>query len=220
MLDICIRSHFQTMKTLIGILLLSMCANAVAQTTDIAFSNKFVAISGGRSTHGTGDMVGVSQRVTYGQYFRKKLFWFSTIGADIHDGKYLSTTIQDGTVLDHSFRYTSGAIQITGGAGWSFLRTSKSELGIKVSGVLRYQSSSYFDELAIIYDPKNIGPYPATFILNTSPQRTYAVGVGPEAFYQQTIFKSIFVGLSAGFQVDTNGDVLTNISLSVGKKIR
>lgn len=209
------------MKTLIGILLLSTCLEAVAQTTDTALSSKFVGISGGRSTHGTGDMVGVSQRVTYGQYFRKKLFWFSAIGADIHDGENLITTTQeDGTVLDHSFRYTSGAIQITGGAGWSFLRTRKSELGVKVSGILRYQSSSYFDELAIIYDPKNIGPYPATFILNTSPQRTYAIGTGPEAFYQQVIFKSIFAGLSAGFQVDTNGDVLTNISLSIGKKIR
>lgn len=198
-----------------------MCLDAIAQNTDTALSSKFVSISGGRSTHGTGDMAGVSQRITYGQYFRKKLFWFSAIGADIHDGKFLSTTTQeDGSVLDHSFRYTSGAIQITGGAGWSFLRTRKSDLGVKVSGVLRYQSSSYFDQLAIIFDPQKIGPYPATFILNTSPQRTYAVGVGPEAFYQQTIFKSIFAGLSAGFQVDTNGDVLTNISLSIGKRIK
>lgn len=209
------------MRTLFGILLLSICFGAAAQTTSPTRTNKFISLSGGRSTHGTGDMVGVAQRVMYGQYFRKNLFWFSALGADIHDGKYLITsTKEDGSVMDHSFRYTSGAIQITGGAGWSFLRTGKSELGVRVSGVLRYQSSSYFDQLAILIDTKNIGPYPATFIFNNSPQRTYAVGAGPEAFYQQTIFRSIFAGLSAGFQADTNGDVLTNISLSIGKRIR
>lgn len=209
------------MKTLIGILLCSICVEATAQTANPTFSNKFISLSAGRSTHGTGDMTGVSQRVTYGQYFRKKLFWFSAVGADIHDGKVLITTTQDeGTVLDHSYRYTSGAIQITGGAGWSILRTSKSELGARVSGILRYQSSSYFDQLAVTYDPQKIGPYPATIILHTSPQRTCAVGVGPEALYQQNIFQSVFAGLSAGFQVDTNGDVLTNISLSIGKRIK
>lgn len=209
------------MKTLFGILLLSMCFEAVAQTTNTGLSNKFVAVSAGRSTHGTGDMVGVSQRVLYGQYFRKKLFWFSAIGADVHDGKVLSTTTQEnGTTLDHSFRYTSGALQLAGGAGWSLLRNNKSELGLRVSGIFRYQSSSYFDEISIVFDPAKLGPYPATFIVNTSPQRSYSAGVGPEAFYQQTIFKSIFAGLSAGFQVDTNGDVLTNISLSIGKRIR
>ncbi|MDR6806836.1 hypothetical protein J2Y45_004028 [Dyadobacter sp. BE34] len=209
------------MKTFISILICSVCIEAAAQTANPALNSKFISLTGGRSTHGTGDMIGVSQRVTYGQYFRKKLFWFSAVGADIHDGKVLSmTTRDDGTVLDHSYRYTSGAIQITGGVGWSILRTTKSELGVKVSGILRYQSSSYFDYLAITYDPQKIGPYPATFILHTSPQRTYAVGVGPEMFYQQSIFKSIFAGLSTGFQVDTNGDVLTNISLSIGKRIK
>ncbi len=209
------------MRTFTALFLFMMGFDAAAQTSDAPFSRKFISLSGGRSTHGTGDMIGVSQRVTYGQYFRKRLFWFSAIGADIHDGKELSITTQpDGSTLDHSFRYTSGAIQLTGGVGWSFLSTNKSEFGVKVGGVLRYQSSSYFDQLAVIFDPQKIGPYPATFILNTSPQRTYSVGIGPEAFYQRTIFRSIFGGLSAGFQVDSNGDVLTNISLSVGKRIK
>lgn len=209
------------MRTFITLSIFLICFDAAAQITDTPLSHKFISLSGGRSTHGTGDMIGVSQRVTYGQYLRRRLFWFSVIGADIHDGKELSITTQpDGSTLDHSFRYTSGAIQLTGGVGWSFLRTNKSELGVKVGGVLRYQSSSYFDQLAVVFDPQKIGPYPATFILNTSPQRTYSVGVGPEAFYQQTIFRAIFGGLSAGFQVDSNGDVLTNISFSVGKRIK
>jgi hypothetical protein len=211
----------KSMRILLGMLVIGMSFDAAAQTSAAESSSRFISLSGGRSTHGTGDMKGVSQKVTYGKFFRKKLYWFSAIGADIHDGEYfISTTQPDGRVLDHSFRYTSGAIQITGGAGWCFVKTNRTEAGINVGGFLRYQSSSYFDQLSIVFDPQRIGPYPATFILNTSPQRTYSVGAGPEAFYRQTIFKSIFAGLSAGFQVDTNGDVLTNISISVGKRLK
>lgn len=209
------------MRILSTLFILLTCGSAFAQTGRSEFYNSFISLSGGRSTHGTGDMKGVSQKIAYGKYFKKRLLWFSSVGADIHDGKFEVTRIgENGETTDHSFRYTSGAFQLTGGVGFSFLRNSRSDLGIKIGGILRYQSSSFYDNLSILFDPERIGPYPATFIFNTSPQRTYSAGVGPEAFYQQTIFRSIFAGLSAGFQVDTNGDVLTNMALSIGKRIK
>jgi hypothetical protein len=206
------------MRKFIGLMIMTICFEAAAQTNE-ATNNKFISLTGGRSTHGTGDMKGVTQKVIFGKYFKKKLFWFSSIGADIHDGKYLITSTQpDGKFSDNSFRYTSGAIQVAGGVGFSVLRSKKSELGVKIGGLLRYQSSSYFDQLLIIADPQR--PSPAIYIFNTSPQRTYAIGVGPELFFHQSIAGSIYGGLSTGFQIDTNGDVLTNISLSIGKQLK
>jgi hypothetical protein len=209
------------MKTfIIGLLVLSYY-NVWGQN-EITGYNKFVSLTGGMSTHGTGDMKGIAQKISFNKYFKKRLLWSISVGASIHDGSNPSTTTQpDGTVLDHSFRYTSGAIQISGGAGYSLIRAKKSELGLKIDGILRYQSSSYFDNLLIVFDPERTGiPYPATYIINTTPQRTYSVGVAPEIFYNHSVSRSIFAGISAGLQADTNGDILTNISLSIGKRFK
>lgn len=202
-------------------LLIILCLSQTlhAQTDPNQFT-KYASITAGRSTHGTGDMKGISQKITYGKYFRKKLVWSISVGASIHDGSLRSSTTQsDGTVLDHSFRYTAGGIQTSVGLGYSFIKTKRNELGLKIDGILRYQSSSYFDQLFIVFDPQTTGiPYPATYIINTSPQKTYAIGVSPELFYNHSIGKSLFLGATANFQADTNGDVITNLAISVGKR--
>ncbi len=207
------------MKTITTLVLLFFFFSASAQTNQ-KFDQSFVNLTAGRSTHGTGDMKGISQKITYGKYFRKKLLWSVSVGASIHDGSLRSSTTQsDGTVLDHSFRYTAGGIQTSVGLGYSFIKTKRNELGLKVDGILRYQSSSYFDQLFIVFDPQTTGiPYPATYIINTSPQKTYAIGVSPELFYNHSIGKSLFLGATANFQADTNGDVITNLSISIGKR--
>ncbi|GGM88015.1 hypothetical protein GCM10010967_20780 [Dyadobacter beijingensis] len=205
----------------LAIILLVCTHAAFAQEHQYAAPSKYLSLSVGPSKHGTGDMRGIMQRVTYTQYFKKRLFWYASVGADLHDGEYqVIVTQPSGEVTDHSFRYTAGAMQLTGGAGFSALRSKNTELGVRLAAVLRYQSSSLYDYLNIIYDPKEIGPYPAMFIANVNPQRTFAAGICPELFFNQRIFKSFTAGISGGFQLDTNGDVLTSFALSVGKYLR
>lgn len=172
------------------------------------------------SKHGSGDMKGISENILFGKYFRKKLSWSVGLGASLHDGSFGITSIQeDGRKLDHSYRYTTGGLQISGGVAYSFIRAKRNELGFRASGIFRYQSSSYFDQLLVVFDPNSTGlPYPAVYIFNTSPQRTYSVGIAPELFYNHSFAKTFFLGASAGFQADTNGDVITNLSLSIGKR--
>lgn len=204
---------------LLSIIMLAQTAFGQSKMSDLPKS--FATLGVGKSFHGSGDMRGVSQRIMYGQYFNTRLFWFAAVGADLHDGEYgMTVTEMDGRVKDRSLRYTTGAMQAMGGAGISFLRTRKTELGIRIGALLRYQSSSQPDGLNIVYDPERFGPYPAMFFDNVSRQRTFAVGAAPEVFFQQTIFKSFTAGISAGIQFDTNGDVLRSLSLSIGKRFR
>ena len=179
----------------------------------------YAGLTGGLSNHGTGDMLGVSENITVGKYFRKKLSWSVGLGASIHDGVYsITSTHTDGSVLNHSYRYVAGGFQASGGLGYSFIRGKKSEFGIRASGILRYQSSSYYDRLIVTFDQNSELPYPATYIFNSTPQRTYSIGIAPDLLYNHAITKSLFIGLSAGFQADTNSDIITHLSLSIGKR--
>ncbi|GLU51023.1 hypothetical protein [Dyadobacter frigoris] len=207
------------MKVLSPLIILFLSHTLNAQTNQSQL-NKYASITGGFSKHGSGDMRGISENITFGKYFHKKLSWTTALGATIHDGSYRITSIQaDGNVMDHSYRYTAGGLQISGGIAYSFMRGKRNEFGIRASAILRYQSSSYFDKLIIIFDPKTTSlPYPATYIFNSTPQKTYAVGGSPELFYNHSLGKSFFLGTTANFQADTNGDVITNLSLSVGKR--
>jgi len=208
------------MKLLIYVFFLVFSYSLHAQTDQTQYKY-FASITAGRNTHGSGDMRGISENISFGKYFRKKLAWCVGLGASLNDGFYGIYSIQaNRKKLDHSYRYTAGAVQISGGMAYNFLRKKKNEAGVRLSGVLRYQSSSYFDQLLISHDPASNLPYPALYIFNSSPQRTFAVGFAPELFYNHSISKSLFLGLSAGFQADTNGDVLTNLSLSIGKRFK
>lgn len=179
----------------------------------------YAGLTGGLSNHGTGDMLGVSENISVGKYFREKLSWSAGLGASLHDGVYpISSTQTDGTVLDHSYRYVTGGFQASGGVGYSLIRGKRSEFGVRASGILRYQSSSYYDRLMVIFAQNSTVPYPATYIFNSTPQRTYSIGIAPELFYNHAITKTLFVGLSTGFQADTNSDIITHFSISIGKR--
>jgi len=188
--------------------------------TDQSNYKYYAGLTGGLSKHGTGDMLGVSENIIVGKYFRKKLSWSVGLGGSLHDGVYPITSTQtDGTILDHSYRYVTGGFQASGGVGYSFIRRKRSEFGVRASGILRYQSSSYYDRLFVVNNQTVTElPYPATYIFNSTPQRTYSIGIAPDFFYNHAITKSLFIGLSAGFQADTNSDVITHLSLSIGKR--
>ncbi|MGN6438899.1 MAG: hypothetical protein ACTHMM_20315 [Agriterribacter sp.] len=171
----------------------------------------------GASKHGTGDMNGFLLNTEYRTFFRKKLFHSHGISATIHDGSLpIFYTNANGSLVDGSYRYTTAGIQLTSKLGIAFYRYNRNEFGGQAGVLLRYQTSSYFDEINILYPAATGLPTPVVTIANKSKQRTVAVGGIGQIFYHYSFTKKIFAGIVAGLQTDTNGDTLTQLAISCG----
>jgi hypothetical protein len=173
----------------------------------------------GMSRHGTGDMRGLFLNSEYKKYFLKKLSISFGISATIHDGvSPLFFTDSNGNCTDASYRYSSGGLQLTGKFGLNLYRSKWSELGLQIGGLLRYQTSSYYDELIVLFPALPGFPMPVTIIINNSPQRTFSIGCIGQLFYNYSLTEKLFIGILTGLQLDTNGDTITQLGLSCGFK--
>lgn len=85
--------------------------------------------------------------------------------------------------------------------------------------LLRYQSSSYFDEINVLYPAATGLPTPVIAIINNSPQKTFSLGGIGQLYYNYTIKNNVFVGLSAAMQIDTNGDLINRLAVSFGLRL-
>ena len=61
-------------------------------------------------------------------------------------------------------------------------------------------------------------PIPVIYFENETPARTLAVGGTIRIGYNYTNKRSILFGILGDFQMDTNGDVLSLIAFTVGKR--
>jgi hypothetical protein len=90
-------------------------------------------------------------------------------------------------------------------------------LGTKIGGFIRYQSSSYYDELIVYYPAAGTGlDTPVNVFINRSPQRTIAIGAELKLFFNYNVTQKIFLGTVIGIQTDSNGDFLRNLSFTGG----
>jgi hypothetical protein len=173
----------------------------------------------GRSVQGTGDSRGLIFAVEYSKYFKKKLNWSASIGATINDGILaIFYEYPSGVQNDGSIRYTTAGVQAMTHLGYDFLSSTKSDLLFKIGTVIRYQSSSYWDDVAVLLQPMTGLPYPVVVFRNSTPQRTVAIGSTTQIKYSFTTKHKISFGMLTGFQVDTNADTITHLSLTIGKR--
>ncbi|MCY7352575.1 MAG: hypothetical protein LH606_18285 [Cytophagaceae bacterium] len=206
------------MSMLFFVLAFSLSHLSFAQNSQSDF-NESVSIHAGMAKHGTGDLSGFLVNVEYQKRFKKKVFWYLAFGSTLHDGYFpLYYKELNGDPIDGSIRHTTGGVQLTGGVGLNFVKTRRHELGIQAGTLVRYQSSSYFDDLAIYHPIVTTFPYPAIVFRNRTPQRTLAVGGMGRLFYNFSLTNHFFIGLNAGLQGDTNGDVITQFLLTAGRK--
>jgi len=129
---------------------------------------KHIQLTAGTSFNGTGDIRGFAFNTEYGQYFKKKLSWYIGIGGTIHDKvEPIFYTDQSGNSVDGSVRATTAGFQITGLLSYSIFRNDEHNFFVRTGPLLRYQSTSYWDALAV-YHPAGTGlpiPVVAFFIL-------------------------------------------------------
>lgn len=193
---------------------------------DISAQNKYeipkmsIQFDIGIGKNGTGDMNGFQINTELKKYFREKMSFAVGIGATIHDGVFLNIyTDTQGKQVDGSLRYNSDGLQVATKLGLSFIRNQKSDLGMQIGSIFRYQSSSYFDEAGTYFPGGGTGfPFPVMNIIHLDPQRIFAIGGIIQPYYNYTLNEKIYIGTNAAFQVDTNGDVITQLNLSCGMK--
>ncbi len=204
------------MKIFITLFLLLVSKSIFSQTKT---PTQKVQVIFGRSSHGTGDMRGISFATEYENYFKNKFSWAIALGGTIHDGfEPLFYADTRGRAIDGSIRYTTAGLQISSHFGYDFIRTIKHEFQFKAGGLLRYQSSSYFDELQINYPTGTGFPVPVIILENKTPQKTYTAGASFQLLYHYTFKNNLCIGILGGFQLDTNGDNISQLSLIIGKR--
>ncbi|MBE9466036.1 hypothetical protein ACFP1I_00235 [Dyadobacter subterraneus] len=174
----------------------------------------------GRGKLGTGDIQGLMLGVEYERFFQKRLSWLTELGMTIHDGSdLLLVTEANGKVHDLSYRYTTAGAQLVGKMGYHFLRTTSWDLGIRVGGLFRYQSSSVPNDRTTIFPIVTGLPLPVYITEHTSSQRTYSFGGISQFFAGYTINQKIILGLTTGLQLDTNGDtIFPQLSFTIGRR--
>jgi hypothetical protein len=180
---------------------------------------KQLQMLGGWSKHGSGDLRGFYYGFNYSKYFKPKLSWQVSVEGNMYDGYFpLYYTAPNNSVVDGSYRYSISGLQLGYNLRYSFLKTDNHEAIISGGAFVRYQSSSASDAITVLYPIVTNLPIPVIYFQNETPARTIAVGAYPKIEYNYTLKKKITIGMIAGFQFDTNGDNIMNLSLSIGKR--
>ncbi len=200
-------------QTFCLILYIVCCSGAFAQT-------KTISVSGGLCFNSTGDTKGLIYSTEYSQYIKKsKFFWSASFGGTIHDGSFpILYEYPAGRFNDGSVNYTIAGLQASFHIGKNFLSGKNNEFYFKIGPVIRYQSSSYYDAISVLYEPITGLPFPVVVFENTTPRRTIAIGGSPMIGYSFPVGKGFIAGITGGFQFDTQGDNLTSLSLKIGKR--
>lgn len=205
--------------TLLAIALVIIWSETNGQIQSLQASN-LLQIDVGLSKHGTGDMRGYGLNVSYRKYYRRKVYLSFGIGTTNHSGVFpIYYSDGSGNQVDASYRYSTGGFQLSSNFGISIFKNSKNDFGLQVGVLGRYQTSSYYDEITVLYPSVTSLPIPVIAIINKSPQKTLSIGGVGQIYYNYYIDKKVFVGLTPFFQIDSNGDVIIQFMFSCGFKL-
>lgn len=200
-------------KILLTALILIMASTLQAQKNNIA-------VQAGLSFNGTGDTKGLMYSTEYSKYLKKsKNFYSLSFGGSIHGSFFpILAETPNGELVDASVNYTIAGFQTAFQIGRNFSRKPQNEFYLKVGPIVRYQSSSYWDEITVLYPALTGLNVPVVFFANSTPRNTIAVGAFPQIGYSYTNKEKFNFGVVGGMQFDTQGDVLSHIMLKVGKR--
>lgn len=175
----------------------------------------------GASTHGTGDLRGMSFGTAYTHYLKKKLSLEYHFKGTIHDGQDIYLLTVNGVLQqDGSVRTTTAGFQLGSLIRYSLVRTARHEFIIAAGPYGRYESSSLGSNGYGARFPQSGTNIPRILIDfdHSFPQRIYNIGYLAEISYSHTFKKQVFAGIHAAFQNDTNEDAITHVGFMIGKR--
>ena len=177
---------------------------------------------GGYSNHGSGDMKGVVFGTDYIKYIKPKLSLVYNLRGSINSSKHtiIVNNIDWGTSHDASIRFTTAGVQLGINGRLSAVRNNRHELAVSLGAFGRYQSASNGSDGYALYNPLTTGvPTMLVGYQNSTPQEAAALGGLLQLEYNYTIKNKVYLGFLPAFQTDTNGDVLPQLSLTVGRRL-
>lgn len=175
----------------------------------------------GLNHNGSGDMDGIAFATTYSHYLSHRFSLNLDLRGLMNWSKH--TLIEKhpitGEFVDASVRFTTASAQLGVLAGWSLVQTGRHELKGLAGPFGRFQSSSNGDDGYSVYYPPVTGQ-PTSLIGydNRTPQNKFTVGYLLSLQYQFTFSNNLCLGLAAVFQNDTNGDLIPQAGITVGKR--
>lgn len=176
----------------------------------------------GESTHGTGDLKGISFGGAYTHYLKKKTSIEYHFKGTIHDGQDNYAFTRNGTTYTSNIRENTAGFQVGSLFRYSLIRTKQHEFITAVGVIGRYQSSSLGDNGYGVAYPAGLGlpNDPRIFFVfdNTFPQRLYTIGYMAELSYNYTFNHNWLIGVNAAFQNDNNADAITHLGFMIGKR--
>lgn len=198
------------------------CISIVCFSQKNDFPKKSLRFNIGESTHGTGDLKGISFGTAYTHYLKKKVSMEYHFKGTIHDGQDDYFFTRNGTTYRSNIRENTAGFQIGSLFRYSLIRTKQHEF-ITAAGVIgRYQSSSLGDNGYSVLYPAIFGLNndPRIFFVfdNSFPQRLYTIGYMAELSYNYTFNNNWLLGVNAAFQNDNNGDAITHLGFMIGKR--
>lgn len=192
----------------------------IAQKNDLP--KKSLRFNIGESTHGTGDLKGISFGTAYTYYWKKKLSIEYHFKGTIHDGQDNYAFTRNGITYTSNIRENSAGFQVGSLFRYSLVRTKKHELISAAGAFGRYQSSSLGDNGYAVLYPAGLGLQndPRIFFVfdNQFPQRLYTIGYMAEVSYNYTFKNNWLIGFNAAFQNDNNADAITHLGFMIGKR--
>lgn len=203
-------------KILFFILVLSLFGFTL-QGQDVKKS--FIQFNFGIGTHGSGDIAGYQYGISYAQEFRKKLYLQVGFDGSLHDTSEVQLFFEDdrGNSFDSTLHSVTAGFQLMAGLKYNIIESNSHEFGLSLLPFFRYQATSLNDMVDTLFPPITDLPVPVRVIIRTDPARTTAVGGSLRLAYQYNLENSFFVGFIGAFQGDTNGDIISNVSLKFGK---
>jgi hypothetical protein len=208
------------MKCTLLLLAIGLAVSSSAQTSTTKLPEYF-QLAAGISKHGTGDMNGYAISVDYKRYLRPRTSISIGLTTTIHDGVFqILYTDPNNNPVDGSYRYGTSGIQINARMGYSMIRAKHHTLDFQVGALLRYQTSSYYDDLTTLYPPATGLPIPVFYQVNRSNQRTVSFGGIGALQYQYHFTSGDHIGIRGSLQTDTQGDVISMVSLLFGYRLR
>jgi len=213
----CINSFFKRLS--IATLILFVYCSSDAQEK---LPGKAIQVIGGFSKHGSGDYEGIVFGTEYTNYHTKKLSLTYSMRATINDGKetIIVNNTTTGTRTDASIRFTTAGVQLGVNGGLSIIRSQHHELMLSLGAFGRYQSASNGSDGYSLYYPQATGqPTVLVGYDNKTDQNTYAFGGIGQLHYNYTFKSKFYIGILGAFQTDTNGDVIPQAALSVGRRL-
>lgn len=202
------------MKKIICLALLIACAH-------ISFAQKnsnALLLSAGKSWHGTGDLDGIIAEVAYDHNFSNRLDLSTGLTTTINWGKDkgLNSYSPNASPQDRLMRFTTAGFQLAPVVNFALLYTPIVQLKVGAGPLLRFQSSSYPDVYEY-YQDASVFPEPFYIFYSREKQNIITAGYTVNAIFMARVSPKFLTGLKASFQNDTNGDVITSISLIIGK---